>query len=125
VLRPDDLTAERIFAAAGQGDPIGAAVIQRLGERFARISAAVGKVFDTDLVIIAGAVAAACAPILEVIRDRMPELAEPPLPRVVASGLGEAVVSVGAVRRALAHVQEHALEMELPGRSGLGVRASG
>ena len=71
----------------------------------------------TDLVIIAGGVATACAPILDVIRDQMPKLAEPPLPRVVASQLGEAVVSVGAVRRAISRVQEHALDIVLPGRA--------
>ena len=118
-LSPDELTAERIFAAAAQDDPVAAAVIHRLGDRFARVSAAVGKVFDTNLVIIAGAVATACQPILDVIREQMPGLAEPPLPRVAASQLGEAVVSVGAVRRAIADVQEHALDIVLPGRVGL------
>jgi hypothetical protein len=45
-LDPSDLSAEQVFAAAAQGDPLGAEVIRRLGERFARISSAVGKVFD-------------------------------------------------------------------------------
>jgi predicted NBD/HSP70 family sugar kinase len=115
-LPAGELTAERIFAAAGQGDAVATAVIRRLGERFARVSVAVGKVFDTDLIIIAGAVAQACGPILEVIREQMPALAEPALPRVVASQLGEAVVSIGAVRRAVLHVQENALDMVLPGQ---------
>jgi predicted NBD/HSP70 family sugar kinase/biotin operon repressor len=116
VLSTGDLTAERVFAAAEQGDPVGADVLQRLGERFARVCAAIGKAFDTDLVIIAGAVAAGCAPILDAIRERMPTLAEPALPRVAASQLGEAIVSVGAVRRAVLYVQENALDLVLPGR---------
>nr|WP_296064313.1 ROK family transcriptional regulator [uncultured Actinoplanes sp.] len=110
-------SAEEVFAAAAQGDPVGTAVIRRLGERFARISSAVGKVFDTELIILAGAVATACGPILEVVERELPSLAIPPYPRVVASELGEAVVALGAVRRAITYLQEHALiDVELPAR---------
>jgi predicted NBD/HSP70 family sugar kinase len=106
-----------VFAAAAHGDPLGGEVIRRLGERFARISSAVGKVFDPDVIILAGAVAAACGPILEIVERELPSIAIPPHPRVVASELGEAVVALGAVRRAITYLQEHALvDVELPAR---------
>ena len=114
---PGRLTAEAVFAAAQDGDELAGAVIRRLGERFAAICSAVGKIFDTDVVVLAGGVAAACGPIVGVIEEELPRLADPPFPRVVASDLGEAVVSLGAVRRAVGYVQEHALDIVLPGRS--------
>ena len=113
-LALEDITPQQVFAAARQGDPLARAVIRRLGERFTRVSAAIGKVFDTDVIILAGAVAKACDPILDIIREELPQTVGPPVPRVVSSLLGEAVVSIGAVRRALDHVQENALEIALP-----------
>ncbi len=113
-LALEDITPEQVFAAARQGDPLASSVIRRLGDRFTRVSAVIGKVFDTDVIILAGAVASACDPILDIIREDLPRTVGPPVPRVVSSLLGEAVVSIGAVRRALDHVQEYALEIALP-----------
>ena len=84
-LAASDVTTELVFDAARDGDPLAVAVVRRLGEQFSRVCAAISKVFDTDLIIIAGGVASAVTPILDVIRQELPALVEPPVPRVVAS----------------------------------------
>lgn len=118
-LGANDLTTELVFDAARDGDPLAAAVVRRLGEQFSRVCAAIAKAFDSDLIIIAGGVAAAIVPILEIIRQELPALVEPPVPQVVASLLGDGVVSTGALRHVIDHVQEHALEIALPHHAGL------
>lgn len=118
-LGANDLTTELVFDAARNGDPLAAAVVRRLGEQFSRVCAAIAKAFDSDLIIIAGGVAAAIVPILEIIRQELPALVEPPVPQVVASLLGDGVVSTGALRHVIDHVQEHALEIALPHHAGL------
>jgi len=51
-----------------------------------------------------------------VIRQELPDLVDPPVPHVVASRLGDGVVSTGAIRHAIDHVRDHALEIALPNR---------
>lgn len=114
VLPTSEITPQQVFAAARDGDPLASAIIERLGHRFARVSAALAEVFDTELIIFAGGVASGIDPILDVIRRELPALVDPPVPQVVASLLGHAVVSTGAIRRAIDHVQDHALEIALP-----------
>jgi predicted NBD/HSP70 family sugar kinase len=114
VLPVSEITPQEVFAAARDGDPLASAIIERLGHRFARVSAALAEVFDTELIIFAGGVASGIDPILDVIRRELPALVDPPVPQVVASLLGHAVVSTGAIRRAIDHVQDHALEIALP-----------
>ena len=114
-VRPaSEITPQQVFAAARDGDPLASAIIERLGHRFARVSAALAEVFDTELIIFAGGVASGIDPILDVVRRELPALVDPPVPQVVASLLGHAVVSTGAIRRAIDHVQDHALEIALP-----------
>ncbi len=117
-LPASEITPQQVFAAAQNGDPLASAVIRRLGHRFARVSAVVAEVFDTDLIIFAGGVASAIEPILDLIRQELPDLVDPPAPQVVASLLGHAVVSTGAIRHAIDHVQGHALEIALPNHPG-------
>lgn len=117
-LPANEVTTQRVFAAAQDGDPLATTVVQRLGHRFARVSAAIAKVFDTDLIIFAGGVATAIEPILDVIRQELPHLVDPPIPHVVASQLGDGVVSIGAIRHAIDYVRDHALEIALPDRMG-------
>ena len=65
--------------------------------------------------VIAGAVAESAGALLGRIEDLLPRFTATP-PRVAVSVLGESVVSVGAVRLALDHVERHALDLELAGR---------
>jgi predicted NBD/HSP70 family sugar kinase len=119
-LPVSEITPQQVFAAARDGDPLASAVIERLGHRFARVSAVLAEVFDSELIIFAGGVASGIEPILDVIRRELPHLVDPPVPQVVASQLGHAVVSTGAIRRAIDHVQDHALEIALPKPPGPG-----
>ncbi|MEV0598776.1 ROK family protein [Streptomyces sp. NPDC050315] len=114
---PEDIDAEAVFTAAAAADPLATEVVERLGTRFARIISALAALLDTERVILAGAPAASCAPVLRVIERDLSQHAHPPLPEVVASAFGDEIVSVGALGRALDHVREHALETELPTRS--------
>jgi hypothetical protein len=47
--------------------------------------------------------------LVDPITERLPALTYAP-PRLACSGLGDAVVTLGAIRTALEHVQEHALD---------------
>lgn len=109
-----ELVAPEVFAAAAVGDPIASDVIQRIAERMTVVFAAVADLLDVELIILAGAASSSAEPILEYARRELPSLAHEPVPQVVASHLGENVVAIGAVRRALSWVQEHALEIDLP-----------
>lgn len=113
-LGPVALDAEAVFAAARAGDRIAGDVIERIGVRMARVVATLASFVDTEQVVIAGAVAASAAPVVDVITRDLPRYLEQPRPRVLASHLGGDVVALGAVKRALDHVREHALETALP-----------
>lgn len=110
---PADLDAPAVFAAAAAGDPVAADIVERLGRRLAVIVATVGEVFDPELVVVAGAVAAGSAPLIEVVeREFAAEASE--RPRVCASTLGDGIVTLGAIKQGLDHVRATALDIELP-----------
>ncbi|WP_437021717.1 ROK family protein [Streptomyces sp. enrichment culture] len=119
-LAEEDLDAEAVLAAAADGDPLAVDVVERVGARLARIVSAVAGFLDTERFVLAGAVSGACARILEIVERDLPRYAHPPLPTVLASDLGDEVVLVGAIRRALDHVREHALEITLPAAAAAG-----
>ncbi|MFC6065499.1 ROK family transcriptional regulator [Streptomyces ochraceiscleroticus] len=109
----EDIEAEAVFAAADAADPLATEAVERLGARFARIVTALVVLLDTERVVLAGSLAPSCTRILRIIERDLPQYVHPPLPDVVASELGKDVVSIGAVRRALDHVRERALEIDL------------
>ena len=106
--------AEAVFTAARAGDALARAVVEAIGMRMARVIATLASLVDTEQVVLAGAVAASAGPIVDVITRELPRYLEQPRPRVRASTLGGDVVALGAVRRGLDHVREHALEIVLP-----------
>jgi predicted NBD/HSP70 family sugar kinase len=110
-LAPDP-DAAAVFAAATAGDPLAAGVVDRIADRMARVIATLASLVDTEQVIIAGRVAASCGPLLATLEDRLARHGDPP-PRVLASTLGGDAVMLGAVKRGLDHVREHALHLEL------------
>ncbi|MET9965133.1 ROK family protein [Streptomyces sp. NPDC006356] len=112
-LAPEDIDAEAVFAAAAAGDSLAADVVERLGARCARIVTTLAVLLDTDRIVLAGALSGSYAGILQTIERDLPLYVHPPLPVVAASELGDEAVSIGAVRRALDHVREQALEIEL------------
>jgi predicted NBD/HSP70 family sugar kinase len=113
---PDPITAEQVFTAAGDGDEVALGILQHLADRTARVIATLGILFNPELVVIGGAVAEAAKSLIPGIEQQLPTFTATP-PRVAASSLGDAIVSVGAVRHALNYVDQHALDLRLATRS--------
>lgn len=105
--------AEDVFAAARAGDALALGVLAAVGDVTARVVATLASAFDTERVVVAGAVAASAEPVLATALERLPRYFDPPLPQVLASQLGVDVVTVGAVRRALDHVRRTAVTTSL------------
>lgn len=105
-----DPDAASVFAAATAGDALAARVVERIAERMARVIATLASLVDTEQVIIAGRVAASCGPLLATLEERLARHGDPP-PHVLASALGGDAVMLGAVKRSLDHVREHALQL--------------
>jgi predicted NBD/HSP70 family sugar kinase len=104
--------AEAVFAAARAGDALAAGVVDRIAERLALVIATFASLVDTDLVIIAGRVAASLGPLVEPLQERLAQHGNPP-PGIRASALGGDVVMLGAIARSLDEVREHALQLTL------------
>jgi predicted NBD/HSP70 family sugar kinase len=104
--------AEHVFAAAADGDSVAREILARLADRMARIIGAVSTLLNPELVVIGGAVANSAGVLLEPIAGRLKDLTATP-PRVAVSPLGDAIVTVGAVRAALDYVEKHSLDLEL------------
>ncbi|WP_328995412.1 ROK family protein [Kribbella sp. NBC_01245] len=109
----DAVTAEMVFAAAADGDAVAQDILDRLSTRMARVIASVGVLLNPELVVIGGAVAEAAGVLVPGITAQLPSFTTSP-PRVAVSSLGDAIVSVGAVRHALNHVEANALDIALP-----------
>jgi len=110
-LEPSTLDAAAVFAAARDEDPLAVSVVEHVGSLLTRVVATFASIYDPERVIIAGAVAESCEPLLELVRDELGRYVDPPGIEVLASTLGRDIVTVGAVKRALDHVREHALEI--------------
>jgi predicted NBD/HSP70 family sugar kinase len=109
----DRLTAEHVFEAAAHGDEVAAEALEHACERLARVISVLSTFLDPELVVISGAFAASARVLLEPITRHLRDWTYSP-PRVTCSTLGEANVTVGAVRLALDHVQQRALDLTLP-----------
>jgi len=114
VLRTLDgpMTAEQVFTAAGSGDEVALGILQHVAGRTARVVATLGILFNPELVVLGGAVAQAAKALLPEIERHLAGFTSTP-PRVAVSSLGDAIVSVGAVRHALNYVEQHALDLNL------------
>ncbi|OII21169.1 hypothetical protein BIV04_11705 [Frigoribacterium sp. MCBA15_019] len=111
----DRLDAADVLAAADAGDPAALRLVERMAERFGRVCAVLSGMLDVDRIVVAGAVAPSIGLLLERTTPWLSRFTHRAAPEVVASTLGDAVVTTGAVERALAHVRGHALELTLPG----------
>lgn len=107
---PANLTSEMMFTAAADGDRVAKRILDRVALRMARVIGSVSIMVNPELVVIAGAVAESARAIVPAIEGYLAEFTSAP-PRVEASTLGDAIVSIGAVRRALDYVEEHALDL--------------
>jgi len=106
---PETVTAEMVFDAAHRDDPAAVAILERLGDRFARIVATLASLLNPEIVVIAGAVAQASQLIVATIQEQLPRYTVVP-PTILASDLGSEIVSIGAVRTALDYAEAHALD---------------
>jgi predicted NBD/HSP70 family sugar kinase len=104
--------ARQVFADAAAGDPAALAVLDRISERMARVIATVSSFMNPEQLVIGGAVAESAAVLLPGITAALPRFTATP-PRVTVSPLGDAIVSIGAIRHALDYVEANALELEL------------
>ncbi|MDQ0767415.1 putative NBD/HSP70 family sugar kinase [Pseudarthrobacter defluvii] len=100
-----NISAEDVFRAAREGDPLARDIIARLGERLARITVALASLLDIERVVVAGGISSAIEPVLERARDLLPTDSGLPLPHLVASTLGAEVVVRGAVESGLAGIR--------------------
>ncbi len=105
-------SARRVFTDAAAGDSAALAILDRLSERMARVIAAIASLINPELVVIGGAVADSAGALLPGITAALPRFTATP-PRVTVSPLGDAIVTVGAIRHALDFVEANALELEL------------
>ncbi|WP_162243372.1 ROK family transcriptional regulator [Cellulomonas sp. Leaf334] len=110
-LDPATLDAASVFAAALDEDPLAVSVVEHVAALLTRVVATFASIYDPERVIIAGAVAESCEPLLELVRHELDRYVDPPGIEVLASRLGREIVTVGAVKRSLDHVREHALEI--------------
>lgn len=99
------VTAEQVFAAAGEEDRLACAVLERIGIRLARITSALSSLLGVETVIVAGALASAMEPVIEVARRTLTQITTGPYPELRASDLGRDVVVHGAIEAALAGVR--------------------
>ena len=104
--------AEQVFAAAADGDAVARDILERLADRMARVIGTVATMYNPELVVIGGAVANSAGVLLDPIAARLPEFTATP-PRIAVSPLGDAMVTVGAVRAALDYVEKNSLDLEL------------
>jgi predicted NBD/HSP70 family sugar kinase len=104
--------AEDVFAAAADGDAVAQDILERLADRMARVIGTVATMYNPELVVIGGAVANSAGVLLDPIAARLPDYTATP-PRIAVSPLGDAMVTVGAVRAALDYVEKNSLDLEL------------
>lgn len=110
---PGEITAEAVFAAAAAGDGVAVRILDDIAKRMARVISLVATFLDPELVVIGGAVAESSTVLLKPLAAELTKFMPNP-PRVAVSTLGDAIVTLGAVRLALDYVEKHALEL-VPG----------
>ncbi|MGY2745376.1 ROK family protein [Pseudarthrobacter sp. O4] len=106
-------SARRVFEDARAGDPAALQILDRISERMARVIASIASLINPEQVVIGGAVAESAGALLPGINALLPRFTATP-PRVTVSPLGDAIVTMGAIRHALDYVEENALELEFP-----------
>ena len=105
--------AQAVFAAAARGDKVAQQILDAIARRMARVIALIATFNDPELVVIGGAVAASSSVMLKTLQEELAKFMPNP-PRVAVSTLGDAIVTLGAVRLALDYVEHNALDL-VPG----------
>ncbi|HET6269455.1 MAG TPA: ROK family transcriptional regulator [Arthrobacter sp.] len=110
-------SARQVFEDAAAGDPAALEILERISERMARVIASIASLINPEQVVIGGAVADSAGVLLPGITALLPRFTVTP-PRVTVSPLGDAIVTVGAIRHALDYVEANALELQLAAPAG-------
>ncbi|TDN41882.1 putative NBD/HSP70 family sugar kinase [Curtobacterium flaccumfaciens] len=105
--------AAAVFAAARTGDSVAVSIVDRLGDRLARVCVLLASLLDIDRVVVAGAIAEPAAAVIERARDLLDGGHFDPVPEIVASSLGADVVVLGAVEHAVDAVRADPLSFPL------------
>jgi predicted NBD/HSP70 family sugar kinase len=103
------LTAERVFAAAAEGDERALAAVDREAERLALVVATVAAVVDPELVVLGGGLGGSGPLLIGRIEGHLERLT-PLRPRIVESATGHDAVLLGAIVTAVAHAHEQLYE---------------
>lgn len=105
--------AAAVFAAARVGDPVAISIVDRLGDRLARVCVLLASLLDIDRVVVAGAIAEPAAAVIDRARDLLDGGHFDPVPEIVASSLGADVVVLGAVEHAVDAVRADPLSFSV------------
>jgi predicted NBD/HSP70 family sugar kinase len=115
-LPTDRVDAPAVFAAAEEGDAVALALLARMADRIARMSAVLGGLLDVERIIFAGALVSSMSRLLDLTAARLPEYMNAEPPELVASALGGDIVAQGAVASAIDHVRRNALQIDVAAR---------
>lgn len=107
---PQAVTAELVFQAARSGDEVAGQIVGRVLRQLALVIGTLSSLLNPELVIVCGAVAASIAPLVDRLAAELATVSADP-PVVVASALGDSVVTIGALRHALDQVEANALDL--------------
>ncbi|NVM99524.1 ROK family transcriptional regulator [Arthrobacter sp. SDTb3-6] len=112
------LSAEAVFAAAAGGDAAAQGIVDRLGERLARVAQILVSLLDVEKVIVAGAIAQAAQPVIDKAAAVLDDVFQPPVPELAASTLGADGVVLGALECGLSMLRDEPLSFA-PFRPGV------
>lgn len=102
-----------VVAAAQDGDADALTVVDRLGDRLARVCAVLGGLLDVERIVVGGAVAASVDLVIERATTTLASAMHLPVPELTASTLGADGVVLGAVQCALSLVRADPLALRL------------
>jgi glucokinase len=104
-LSDRDYSVADIFAAGGEGDPVGRQVVSELIAQTAAAIIGITALIDPERIILDGSIGRALKPWLDDLRASVAASVFRP-PDIVISGLGRNATVLGAIARALAIVAE-------------------
>ena len=112
---PERVDAEMVFSAARDGDSAAQQIVERIGDRIAKVIDILATLLDPAMIVLAGAFAPSTDVLLPVLKNRLTAytdlnayVREPPT--VLVSVLGNHAVVLGATRLALDHVETETFE---------------
>ncbi|MFC9973083.1 ROK family protein [Spirillospora sp. NPDC127200] len=110
---PVESAAERVLAAAQNGDPGAVELVDRLAARMARGIAAMALALDPEMIVVGGRLTRPGDRLVEALRRWVPPLCLTPA-RIEASTLGDDAVALGALRLALDRVDGELFRIDRP-----------